>query len=134
MSRPDVAAPVLVVIRIVMSIARPHDAAVWRRREKPFRRLEVVVQLVVELFEKLVPHRHECRGGVHHEHQTQHDCVPAGEPNANGGRRPPRRHGSPSLKTNPTPRTVWMSRSPESTSTFLRSRVICTSITLSSGV
>jgi len=108
MSGPNVAAPVLVVIRIVMAI-RPttHNASIRRRREKPFRRFEIVVQLFVELFDEFMPDRHECRRGIHHEHQTQDDRVPAGEPHANGGRRPPAGvMARPSLRTNPTPRTV----------------------------
>ena len=90
----------------VTPISGPRNPAVWRRREKAFRRLEVVVQLVVELFEKLMPHRHECCGRVYHQHERQRDGIPAGEPNTNRRRGPAQRHGSPSLKTNPTPRTV----------------------------
>ena len=42
--------------------------------------------------------------------------------------------GSPSRTMNPTPRIVWMSLVGNSASSFRRSRAMCTSITLSSGV
>ena len=78
--------------------------AVGRGREKPFGRLEIVVQLILELLEELMTDRQIRGGRVHDQHEAQHDAVPAGQPNTDRRRHP--RHGSPSRRTNPTPRTV----------------------------
>ena len=103
--RPDIAASILVVVGIVASIAGPLNPAAARRREKALRRFVVVMQLVIELLDELVTDGHERRRRVYHEHQAQHDAVPRGQAQANRWSGPPR-HGSPSLSTNPTPRTV----------------------------
>src|SRR5712671_1561310 len=106
-----------------MSIAGPCNSTGGRRHEKALRYFKVVMQLIIELLDKLMTHRHERRGGVYHHHEEQHQGVPAREPLANRWSGP-QRHGSPSLNANPTPRTVWMSRAPPSMSTFLRRRAI----------
>ena len=46
--------PHLVIVRIVMAIANPRHAPVRRPREQALGGLEVIVQLVVELFQELV--------------------------------------------------------------------------------
>ena len=84
---------------------RPLSKRHGRRREKALRRFVVVMQLVVELLDELVTDGHERRRRVYYEHQAQHDAVPRGQAQANRWSGPPR-HGSPSLSTNPTPRTV----------------------------
>ena len=131
---PDVAAAIRIGVWVVMPVAGPRESALRRASDQPFRRLEVLVQLLVKLLEKLVSHRDERRRRIDDEHQAQDDRVPGGEPKSNRENRPARAHGSPSFNTNPTPRTVCMSRWPVSASTFFRSRAIWTSITLSSGV
>src|SRR5215213_8341482 len=117
-----------------MTIAGPDDSAVRGRGEESFGAFEVIVQLSVELLQELVADSEERGGRVDHHHQEQDNRVPAGQANANRRSRPPEHHGSPSRSTKPTPRKVWMSRGPLSGSTYLRRRVICTSMTLSSGV
>ena len=89
-----------------MTVAGPCDSAIARECEKPLGGFEVVVQLIVELLEEFMPNRDECRRGVHDQHEGEEDGIPGGKPNTNGGSRPPLCHGSPSRKTNPTPRTV----------------------------
>src|SRR5262249_40109466 len=122
---------VLGIVGIVVALSGPCDAAVWGGRQQSLGGFKVVVQLIVELLEELVADGDEGRGRVDNEHQEQQHAVPGGQPHANrrGGHQ-----GSPSFKTNPTPRTVWMRRAAPSASTFLRRRAIWTSITLSSGV
>ena len=68
------------------------------------------MRVFFELLVELVPHRQERDGRVHDQHQRQDGRVPGGQADANRRRRPPTDHGSPSRTTNPTPRTVWISR------------------------
>ena len=89
-----------------MAVAEPRDSTIARGCEKPFGCFEIAVQLIVELLQEFMANRDECRGGVHHQHQRQNDGIPSGELDPNGRGGPPRCHGSPSRKTNPTPRTV----------------------------
>src|SRR5262245_4061429 len=94
----------------------------------------VAVQLFLELLVKLVSHREERCGGIRDQQKCKHARVPRGQTNTNRRTGPEAVHGSPSCTTNPTPRTVWINGTASSESTFLRRRVICTSMTLSSGV
>src|SRR5262245_48719086 len=92
------------------------------------------MQLVIESLQEFVPNGKENRRRIDDESQGENARVPHREASPDRGNRPPSHHGSPSCTTKPTPRTVWIRRTPPSTSTFFRSRAICTSITLSSGV
>src|SRR4029453_5560902 len=98
------------------------------------RRGRVALLFFFELLSKLVAHGQEDGGRIDDQHQGKHRRVPGGQPNADRGTEPPATHGSPSCSTKPTPRTVWINRTVPSVSTFLRKRVICTSMTLSMGV
>src|SRR4030095_9533717 len=87
---PDVTPTILIIVRIVTSVAGPHDSTIRGPGATAFSCLELVVQLFVELFDKLMAHRQECGAGVHNQHETQHDGVPTCEANTNGRRRPGR--------------------------------------------
>jgi hypothetical protein len=63
-------------------------------------------RMVLQLLVELVPNGKERHRGVDGHHQKQHGRVPGGETGTNRGARPAAHHGSPSRRTNPTPRTV----------------------------
>ena len=88
-----------------MAVARPREAALWSPDDQSFGRLEILVQVVIELLQEFVAHGHEGRARVQDQHQAQDEGVPRGESNPNR-RNQPRAHGSPSFSTNPTPRIV----------------------------
>src|SRR5262249_13378793 len=94
----------------------------------------IAALLLFQLFVELVSNRQERSRRVDDQQHTEHRGIPGCEPNADRRSGQPAAHGSPSCSTKPTPRTVWINATASSGSTFLRSRVICTSITLSIGV
>jgi hypothetical protein len=84
--RPHVDAAILGVVRVVVAIAGPDNPSLRRRREQRFRRLELVVELLVELFDELVAHGDEGGRGVRREREKQREGVPAGQAHTNGRR------------------------------------------------
>jgi hypothetical protein len=94
------------VVTILVWVSRPVDATVRRSRQPPFGRFEIVMQPLVELLQKLVPDRYECRDGIDNQHCRQDAGVPHRQARANRPMGPGPGHGSPSRSTNPTPRTV----------------------------
>src|SRR5207249_10289221 len=102
--------------------------------EHLLRDLAVVPEPAIQVLGKAVPQEGEHATCVQGQDRAQGRGVPEREADTDAPMAPPARHGSPSRRTNPTPRTVWMSFGGASWSTFFRSRAMCTSITLSSGV
>src|SRR5215510_612091 len=65
----------------------------------------VALQLFLVLLVKLMSYGDERGGGIYGQQQREHRRVPGCQPDADRGTGRPC-HGSPSCKTNPTPRTV----------------------------
>lgn len=91
----------------------------------------IAAELPVERLVHVVAHLDQHGHGVDRDDHQKGEAVPEGQPRANASRPA---HASSSRTTNPTPRTVWMIRVPGALSTLRRSRMMCTSMTLSSGV
>src|SRR5439155_26717320 len=111
----------------------PAQAASRRGRERVLGGLVVVVQPVVELPDHRRPEEGVDGARVEEQREADGHAVPERQARAHAPRAQ-RAHGASSWRTKPTPRTVWTSRDPGSGSTFLRSRAMWTSTTLSMGV
>src|SRR5262249_27587739 len=115
-------------------VAAPADAPVRRPLYHLLGNFEIVMQAPIQLGRETPPQKEEHPTGVEDQHHGERPGIPQGEPYAYTARTPHPFHGSPSRRTKPTPRTVWMSLMGKSWSTFFRRRAMWTSITLSSGV
>src|SRR5215510_15877452 len=63
--RPHVAATTRILVGVVATLALPGDSPIGAGREIRLGRLEVIVELIVELLDELVPDGHECRRRIH---------------------------------------------------------------------
>src|SRR5262245_16173413 len=97
------------VIVIVFGLGSPGDTAAGRPLEHLLRNLAIVGEPPIELRGQAVTQEGEHAPRIQGEHRAQGRGVPERQADPDAPMPPPAHHGSPSRRTNPTPRTVWMS-------------------------
>src|SRR5438552_3148431 len=97
------------LVVIVVRLGSPADSASGRPLEHLLRHLAVVTQPAIQVFGEAVPQEGKNATRVQGQHRAEDRGVPEREADADAPMAPPALHGSPSRRTNPTPRTVWMS-------------------------
>src|SRR5262249_35834174 len=99
----------LVVVIVILRLGPPADSTSGCSLEHLLRNLAVVVKPPIESHGEAVAQEGEHPARVQGKGRAQGPGIPEREADADTPMAPPAHHGSPSRKTNPTPRTVWMS-------------------------
>src|SRR5580698_1333423 len=110
------------------------QTAVGSEVEKSLHRFEVFYLGMMKLIAQLPILKNTCAADVNCEHDATNADVPQRESITDVGRTKAHYLSSGSRRTKPRPRTVCSSFTGNGSSTFLRMRAICTSITLSNDV
>ena len=116
---------------VVVLLVQP-EISCFRKRQQAFCCFNVLHFGMKHLPLQLNVLQHRRAKHKDQQDQSEHGDVGQCETDANVAWA--KHYWSPERITNPTPRTVWRSLRGRSPSTLRRSLVICTSITLSSGV
>src|SRR5262249_31445181 len=97
------------LIIIIVRLGSPRDSASRRTFEHLLRDFTIVGEPPIEIRGEVVAQEREHAARIHGQHRAQGSGVPDGEADADTSMAPPACHGELSRRTNPTPRTVWMS-------------------------
>src|SRR5262249_51641219 len=97
------------IVVVIVRLGSPADCASGCPFEHLLRNLAVVGEPPIEIRGEAVAQEGEDTTRVESKDGAQGRGIPEREAGANTPTTPPADHGSPSRRTNPTPRTVWMS-------------------------